>query len=44
MMGGKREQECIHKHDVLEVVDQTLSIKEVVGAKQEIPMNNMVRQ
>lgn len=38
MVSGKREQECIHEHDVLEVVDQTLSVKEVVGAEQEVPI------
>lgn len=38
MVSGKGEQECIHEHDVLEVVDQTLSVKEVVGAEQKVPI------
>ena len=40
MVGGKGEQECIHEHDVLEVMDQTFSIKEVVGAEQEVPVRS----
>lgn len=37
MMSSERQEEGIHKDDVLEVVDQAFAVEKVIGAEQEIP-------
>ncbi len=37
-MGRKGHQERVNKDHMLKVVDQTLAVKEVVCAEQEIPI------
>lgn len=38
MVLGEWQQECVNKDDVLEVVDQTLAVEEVIRAEQEVPI------
>lgn len=37
MMRGERQQKCVDKDDVLEVVDQTLAVEKVIRAEQKVP-------
>jgi hypothetical protein len=38
MVCGERQQESVDKDDVLEVMDQTLSVEEVVRTEQKPPI------
>lgn len=38
MVGSQGQQNLIHQQDMLEVVDDTLSVQKVHGGGQEIPV------
>jgi hypothetical protein len=38
MVRGEWQQKCVNKDNVLEVVDQTLAVEEVIRAEQEVPI------